>query len=329
MKKTWDVIKSVIGKKKTSLRYSEFMVNGQLTDNASVIANKFNEYFAQIGPNLAKNIPEDCPSFREYLKNYYLQTFYIPQIENGEIKKTILSLKDGAPGIDCIPASVLKFTVDLISSPLSHICQLSLDQGYFPSELKLAKIIPLFKSNDPSMFNNYRPISLLSVFSKILEKIMYDRLYDYLVTLQILYAFQFGFQKNKSTYMALISLTDKLIQALDNGNVCVGIFIDFRKAFDTVNHDILLDKLHYYGIRGTAHSWFHSYLTDRQQCVEFNNVTSRVIDMKCGVPQGSNLGPLLFLLYINDLAFVSPQLFAILFADDSNFFVLALTCLVL
>ena len=102
---------------------------------------------------------------------------------------------------------------------------------------------------------------------------MYDRLYDYLVTLQILYAFQFGFQKNKSTYMALISLTDTLIQALDNGNVCVGMFIDFRKAFDTVNDDILIDKLHYYGIRGTAHEWFQSYLTGRQQCVKFNNVT--------------------------------------------------------
>ena len=98
-----------------------------------------------------------------------------------------MSLKDGAPGIDCIPASVLKHTIDLISSPLSHVCQLSLSEGYFPSELKLAKIMPLYKANDPSLFNNYRPISLLSVFSKILEKIMYDRGYDYLVTLQILY----------------------------------------------------------------------------------------------------------------------------------------------
>ena len=231
-----------------------------------------------------------------------------------------MSLKDGAPGIDCIPASVLKHTVDLISFPLSHVCQLSLSEGYFPSELKLAKIIPLYKANDPSMFNNYRPISLLSVFSKILEKIMYDRLYDYLVSLKILYEYQFGFQKSKSTYMALISLTDKLINALENGDICVGLFIDFRKAFDTVNHDILLDKLYFYGIRGVAHDWFRSYLSNRQQCVEYNNVTSSVLNMKCGVPQGSNLGPLLFLIYINDLAYVSPELFAILFADDSNFF---------
>ena len=120
--------------------------------------------------------------------------------------------------------------------------------------------------------------------------------------------------------MALISLTDKLIKAMENGEVAVGIFIDFRKAFDTVNHEILLNKLYHYGIRGTAHDWFSSYLTGRQQYVEYNGHKSKTLNVSCGVPQGSNLGPLLFLLYINDLAFVSPKLFAVLFADDSNFF---------
>ena len=302
------------------MKYSEFIVNGTLTTDSNVIANKFNEYFTNIGPNLAKNIPGSCTSFRKFLTHNYINTFFVKSIEDDEIKKVVMSLKDGAPGIDCIPASVLKHTIDLISSPLSHVCQLSLSEGYFPSELKLAKIIPLYKANDPSLFNNYRPISLLSVFSKILEKIMYDRLYDYLVTLKILYEYQFGFQKSKSTYMALISLTDRLIAALEKGDVCVGLFIDFRKAFDTVNHEILLDKLYFYGIRGVAHDWFRSYLSNRQQCVEYNNVTSNVLNMKCGVPKGSNLGPLLFLLYINDLAYVSSEFFSILFADDSNFF---------
>ena len=320
MRKTWDIIKNVIGKKKQSLKYSEFIVDGKPTNNANVIANKFNEYFAHIGPNLAKNIPGNSTAFSKYLKNNYTESFFITHIKDDEVRKIVMSLKDGAPGIDGIPASVLKHSVDLIASPLSHICQLSLDEGYFPTELKLAKIIPLYKANDPSLFNNYRPISLLSVFSKILEKIMYDRLYNYLMDLRILYEFQFGFQKSKSTYMALISLTDKLLAALDDGDICVGLFIDFRKAFDTVNHQILLDKLYHYGIRGTAHDWLCSYLKDRKQCVEFDDVISSVVDMRCGVPQGSNLGPLLFLLYINDLAYVSPELFAVLFADDSNFF---------
>ena len=120
--------------------------------------------------------------------------------------------------------------------------------------------------------------------------------------------------------MALIYLTDKIRKAIENVKYFIGIFIDFRKAFDTVDHSIILEKLYHYGIRGVAHDWFFSYLTGRKQFVEFNGSKSTVLDMKCGVPQGSNLGPLLFLLYINDLAFVSPKLFAILFADDSNFF---------
>ena len=237
-----------------------------------------------------------------------------------KLKKIILALKNGAPGPDNIPAGVIKHVLDVLAFPLTHICQLSLDQGYFPHELKCAKIIPLYKCKDAALFNNYRPISLLSVFSKIFEKIMYDRLYDYLVKFSILYTYQFGFQKNKSTHLAIICLLDKLVSALEKGEVGIGIFIDFRKAFDTVDHTILLEKLYFYGIRGIAYKWLSNYLSNRTQFVEYYHVKSALLRVQRAVPQGSNLGPLLFLMYINDLAFVSPKLFAVLFADDSNFF---------
>ena len=208
----------------------------------------------------------------------------------------------------------------MLVTPLTYITNLSLIEGIFPSELKIAQVLPLFKNNDPMLFNNYRPISLLPFFSKLFERLMYNRLIVFIEKHHLLYQFQFGFRKNHSTFMALVILLEKITEALDNSEFAICILIDFRKAFDTVEHNILLQKLYHYGIGGNALQWFNSYLSNRYQYVNYNNTSSDMKLITCGVPQGSILGPLMFLLYINDISSVSSILFSILFADDTTLF---------
>ena len=185
-------------------------------------------------------------------------------------------------------------------------------------KLKLAKVIPLFKKGCPLTASNYRPISLLSIFSKIIEKVIYKLLYKFLEKHEILYDLQFGFRASHSIDHALVSLTEAIKNSLDNRKFGSGIFIDLQKAFDTVNHDILLTKLEHYGIRGIALDWFKSYLMDRKQHVSVNGSNSSYLTVTCGVPQGSVLGPLLFLIYINYLPQSSAKLVFYSFADDTN-----------
>ena len=180
----------------------------------------------------------------------------------------------------------------LIVNPLAYIWNLSLKQGVFPTEIKIANVLPLYKSDDPFCFNNYRPVSLLCVLSKVFEKIMYNSLLDFLEDQKFFVKEQFGFRILHSSYLALMILINKLIESLDRGEYVIGIFLDFSKAFDTVYHKILLQKLYHYGIRGPAYDWFYSYLTDRKQYVTYNGISSNTKNVMCGVRQGSILGPL-------------------------------------
>ena len=186
----------------------------------------------------------------------------MPIIQN-DVINVIRNLKANSPVWDSIPAVVVKATYQCFMEPLTHILNLSVMYGVFPSELKLAKVIPLFKANDPMLFSNYRPVSVLPVFSKILERIMYNQLLSFINKHKLLYSYQFGFRINHAPELALLCLADKISDALENGEYVLGLFLDFSKAFDTVNHEILFAKLKFPGIRGVCLQWFRSYLSKR------------------------------------------------------------------
>ena len=323
IKGTWKVLNSLIKGGNTVTSYPDkFICNDKCVKNKKDIANGFNNFFTNVGPSLARKIISPANgSVYPTMGESNLHSMFLKPVSEHELWNVFSSCKNKkSTDIDDVSMDIVKSTVGAIIKPFVHICNLSFSTGVFPKDMKIAKIIPLFKSGDDASFSNYRPVSLLPQFSKVLEKLFDVRLSDFIEKYKILSNSQYGFRKGRSTSLALIDFMEKLSSGIDNNLVTVGVFIDLKKAFDTIDHTLLIDKLNYYGIRGTASDWLKSYLSQRKQLVNFNDTHSESLEVICGVPQGSILGPKLFTLYINDICNISKVLDFIIFADDTNIF---------
>ena len=226
--KSWKTIKEIIGKSNRNENNLKFNVNGTMTNDPLTIANAFNNYFVDIGPTLANKITQSANPI-DYVKQQK-NSIFIPNIEESEVKNIITQLKHSSPGWDELPTSIFKPATEAYISPLTYLINRSIIDGIFPDELKIAKVIPIFKSGDKTMISNYRPISVLSYFKKISEKVMYNHLLNFIEKHNILYKFQFGFRKNHSTSHAIITLVERINNAFHSGKIMIGVFLDLKKS---------------------------------------------------------------------------------------------------
>ena len=321
IKGTWGVIRDILNKTHSKKDYPEqFNLNGVHESNRIIIANNFNEYFTNIGEELASKITDPVgKSHTDYLHSPCESRLNFTTVNENVVAKIIESLKTKSScGDDGLSTKLLKEIKNEICSSITLIVNQMITTGIFPDSLKIAKIIPIFKKGDIEIIENYRPISILPAISKIFEKILSLQIHEYFQSKHLYYEHQYGFIKNRSTEQAALELIDRVITEIDKGEIPFNIYIDLSKAFDTLDHAILMDKLYYYGVQGTSLDLLRNYLVKRKQYVQIGEVKSDITYLSTGVPQGSILGPLLFIIYINDIAKCSNLLHTIIYADDTT-----------
>ncbi len=324
MKKTWRKINETLSRHKKQTEFpTSFLHNGRTLSDPTDIANTFNDFFVNIGSNLASNIDltNINGTFQQYLHNPTAQACVLKNVTEVEVLAIIDKMDNKcSTGVYELSNKILKCIKHAISKSLTLIINQMIETGVFPKVLKTSKTIPLYKKGDAKLLSNYRPISLLPTLSKVFERIIYNQLYNYFNTNDLLSVDQFGFRAHHSTELAAIKLADYINHQMDKCKIPVNIYLDLSKAFDTLDFDILLHKLNYYGVTGKVNNLIGHYLKDRRQCVNYGNTTSNEATIKTGVPQGSILGPLLFSIYINDLTKASDIFNFILYADDTTLY---------